>query len=75
MKKTISALLALSLTLTLAACGGKKAETPVESTPGQEGIKAPSVCVIVGNASDKSFSESCARGAQLVGEKYGSSYR
>ena len=75
MKKTISALLALSLTLTLAACGGKTAETPVESTPGQEGIKAPSVCVIVGNASDKSFSESCARGAQLVGEKYGSSYK
>ena len=31
----------------------------------------PSVCVVVGNASDKSFSESVARGAELVSQKYG----
>lgn len=74
MKKAISALLTLTLTVTLTACGGKEKTDPGAETD-QDGVKAPSVCVIVGNASDKSFSESCARGARMVGEKYGSAYK
>lgn len=83
MKKLVSILLVLVLAFCLAACG----ETPAEPTPTDNptpsdnpapvdnGPKAPSVCVVVGNASDKSFSESLARGAALCGSEIGSEYK
>ncbi|MDI9413486.1 MAG: BMP family ABC transporter substrate-binding protein, partial [Bacillota bacterium] len=60
MKRLFAILLVLVLAFTSSALVMAKAK---------EG--PPSVCVVVGNASDKSFSESVARGAELVSQKYG----
>jgi len=73
MKKLFALLMALVLCFSLAACGGTEGEG--EGGGEAEGNKAPSVCVVVGNASDKSFSESLANGARLCGAELGSEFK
>lgn len=78
MKRTLAMILALVMLLALCACGNTETPTPAENpapagetTDTPAGIAPPSICIVVGNASDKSFSESCANGAKLCEEKFG----
>ena len=80
MKKTISLILALVMLIALCACGTTETTTPESGNNAAQNdavsdktaeIAAPSICVVVGNSSDKSFSESCANGATLCAEKFG----
>lgn len=68
-KKVLVMMLTVGMMISLIACG---TGTKDNSNAAEDGsVKVPSICVVVGNASDKSFSESAARGAEMAAEKFG----
>lgn len=80
MKKFLAIVLTLALTASLlGACGGGSSSAPAPASASAAGSgsaaqpegEVPSVVLVTGNASDKSFSESAANGLKQLTEQYG----
>lgn len=69
-KRVLAMMLTIGMIVSLTACG-KESHGASGETAEEGAVKAPSICVVVTNASDKSFSESAARGAEMAAERFG----
>ncbi len=71
MKKVLSILLVLALSLSLAACGQKAPEQTGGSNEGKKGSGKKVAVVFSGNLGDKSYNDSCFAGATKAAEDFG----